>query len=166
MVGTVIVAQHIDDVSRKELQETEEAWQETVASSKVKAFSQVLVSPSARFGYHGLMTTAGLGALAPNTVVLPLWRNDHHDTACSSLSEYVHVMRDAYALGKNVVVACNFEAVVDVEKGWQSLCLFWCRSEQVFKCLNLVLVVPWICSCCLTFLSDLGPNFLVVLWAV
>ncbi len=119
VVGNVIVSEHIDDVSRKQLLETEELWLDAVANYKVKAFSQVLVAPSARFGYHNLMTTAGLGAMTPNTVVLPLWRPDHADTACESLSEYMAVLRDAYALGKNVVVACNFENVAEIEKGME-----------------------------------------------
>jgi potassium/chloride transporter 9 len=38
VVGTVIVSQHLDDVSRKQLQQTEESWLDAVADAKVKGF--------------------------------------------------------------------------------------------------------------------------------
>ena len=111
VVGDVLLASHIDDVSRKQLEAKESEWLDVVADQHIKAFSQVLVAPNARFGYHNLMTTAGLGALSLNTVALPMWDANANDTACDTVAEYVHVMRDAAALGKNVVVACNFDNV-------------------------------------------------------
>lgn len=35
-----------------------------------------------------------------------MWNND--ETLCSSLEEYLSVLRDGHALGKNVIVALNF----------------------------------------------------------
>jgi hypothetical protein len=101
------------------------------------AFSQVLVSPSARFGYHNLMTTSGLGAMTPNTVVLPLFHPEERDTACASLAEYVNVMRDAVMLGKNVVVASGFDNLPDISKGEEKKekkgCFSFCFVFAVFE---------------------------------
>jgi hypothetical protein len=135
VVGDVILAQQLDDVSHKEQEAIEQAWLDRVADSKIKvsfagvvfffsflfkAFSQVLVAPSARFGYHNLMAV-GLGAMTTNTVVLPMWRGDAgaSDTACASLSEYLHVLRDAAGLGRNVVVACGFSGMLDASLAFE-----------------------------------------------
>lgn len=112
VVGDVIVAQNVDDISRKELSARQLAWMDKVADAKVKAFSQILIAPSARFGYHNLVTTSGLGALIPNTVAVPMWGQGN--TACETVAEYLHVLRDAAYMEKNVVIACNFEHVADM----------------------------------------------------
>ena len=41
-----------------------------------KAFPQVVSAPRIRQGYHTLMLTCGLGALTPNTVVMPFFEGE------------------------------------------------------------------------------------------
>lgn len=50
IVGDVIVSETIDEKSNQLLSNLREEWEETVIDSKIKAFSQVVVAPSARFG--------------------------------------------------------------------------------------------------------------------
>ena len=104
--GSVLVAENLDSVARDGLRDLELAWSDRVADKDIKAFSQVVVAPTARFGCHNLMTSAGLGALSCNTVMLPMF--GHETTAFESVTEYLQVLRDAASLEKNIVVACNF----------------------------------------------------------
>ena len=43
-----------------------------IQQCNIKAFPQVSFSPSVSEGLHDIMATSGLGALRPNTVVIPL----------------------------------------------------------------------------------------------
>lgn len=76
-------------MANAELLEAQSAWYSTVIDAKIKAFSHVASAPSARFGYNTLVATGGLGALTPNTVVLPWpWQL----TACASADECVALL--------------------------------------------------------------------------
>ena len=47
-------------------------WVEQIRGSHIKALPKVTIAPSTRLGYQFLMTSAGVGGLDFNTVVLPL----------------------------------------------------------------------------------------------
>ena len=51
-----------------------ESWEAFIAKAHIKAFPQVAVAPTARIAYQNLMLCSGLGAMRPNTVVLPMFR--------------------------------------------------------------------------------------------
>lgn len=120
VVGDVLVSSDpFEAAAVKQLARLQQGWDHCVMDAKIKAFSSAVVAPSARHGYHALATTAGLGALSPNTVVLPWpWTL----TACASAEEYVNVMRDVVLLGKNLAICCNvgpdYEATQHLEPKW------------------------------------------------
>lgn len=106
IVGDVLVDPDttLDAPTLDKLSQAQASMAQLVTDTKIKAFSSVLTAPTARQGYHALTSTAGLGALTPNTVVLPWpWTL----TACASPEEYVQVMRDIVLLGKNLAILCN-----------------------------------------------------------
>lgn len=43
-----------------------------------------------------------------NTVAVPMWKDSDNETRCEDFAEYMSVLRDAQALGKNVILLCNF----------------------------------------------------------
>ena len=51
-------------------------WIEFIEKNEIKAFPQIAVAPTPRIGYENLLLLSGLGAMQPNTVVLPLLRSD------------------------------------------------------------------------------------------
>ena len=71
ILGTVIVGQygrHADEV-----REIRGSWLRFIDQSGIKAFPQLCTAPSARLGFQSLLQMAGLGAMTPNTVVLPMF---------------------------------------------------------------------------------------------
>jgi potassium/chloride transporter 9 len=44
-----------------------------IEESDLKAFPQISIASSSRIGYQNLLLMSGLGALSPNTVVIPMW---------------------------------------------------------------------------------------------
>jgi hypothetical protein len=151
------------------------AWHKECLKGGVKAFPTVIISRSLGEGHTDLIQTAGIGAMEPNTVVLPILRDrtdhilatDASETLLASKSraekrehiamnatfkasvissdlngdvavpelegskmavvreamlrlmteqEYVWLLCDAGRLGKNLLVACNFQDFTILEK--------------------------------------------------
>jgi len=87
-----------------ELEQRRVAWQDRITAQKLKAFPVLTVASSLRAGATALMTGAGLGALAPNTVLLDF------TSFTESRTELEGVIADALVLSKNVVLATNLSA--------------------------------------------------------
>jgi len=97
----------------------------TIEKSGLKAFPLVTKAESMRSGVQTAMMTAGLGALMPNTVVLALYNSNAAAPPPQSddsgelptlatfegAEEYFDTLRDVLSIGKNLVVACNFESI-------------------------------------------------------
>merc|ERR1712129_524570 len=49
-------------------------WIEFIDRNSLKAFPQIAVAKTLRSGYENLILLSGLGAMEPNTIVLPMLR--------------------------------------------------------------------------------------------
>ncbi|OOO14323.1 amino acid permease-associated region [Aspergillus oryzae] len=135
VLGHVIVT---DDFSSAvpEARRQQTAWTKFVENSKVKAFVNIAVSPSAEWGIRNIVLNSGLGGMRPNIVVIDQFRNgqslvetlqprkdsnDRHDGAPESAvddiprpqmscANYVTILEDLlFKLRINVAVAKGFE---------------------------------------------------------
>jgi len=114
---------------REDIQAT---WFEFSEAAQLKAFPSISIAPTLRSGVQNLMMLSGLGALQPNTVVVPFvrkedeplmvpnnWNNiqkfNHPHCTRNFLSErideveYVTILNDILKLKKNIIIGCNFE---------------------------------------------------------
>ncbi|KAE8324862.1 amino acid permease-domain-containing protein [Aspergillus sergii] len=135
VLGHVIVT---DDFSSAvpEARRQQTAWTKFVENSKVKAFVNIAVSPSAEWGIRNIVLNSGLGGMRPNIVVIDQFRNgqslvetlqprkdsnDRRDGAPESAvdgiprpqmscANYVTILEDLlFKLRINVAVAKGFE---------------------------------------------------------
>lgn len=89
----------------------------------VKAVPEVTMSSSIRAGFQQLAMLAGVGALKPNTIVLPFPRSfgfvsDQDSCSLENIggnpafiipSEFLGFIQDVLSLKRNLVLACNFD---------------------------------------------------------
>jgi potassium/chloride transporter 9 len=104
IIGSVVVRPEGTKVSTKDAGELEQrrlAWQDRITAQRLKAFPVLTLATSRRSGATALMTGAGLGALAPNTILLDF------ESFVESREELEGVMADALVLAKNVVLAAH-----------------------------------------------------------
>merc|ERR1719233_608244 len=71
VIGNVIITKNFQE-SAAEGMRHQKAWTQFINQTGVKAFPKTTVAPTVRIGYQNLIMTAGLGAMVPNTIVLPL----------------------------------------------------------------------------------------------
>lgn len=134
VLGRVIVTEDFAGTvprARREYQ----SWTKFVEATKVKAFVNISIAPTAEWGIRNLTLTAGLGGMRPNIVVLDQFRDDvptisspltkvtarsHHsndafectDSDGPSPRSYLTTLEDLlYNLRINVAVARGFEAL-------------------------------------------------------
>eukprot|EP01095_Lingulamoeba_sp_RSL-Kostka_P007243 TRINITY_DN2290_c1_g2_i1.p1 TRINITY_DN2290_c1_g2~~TRINITY_DN2290_c1_g2_i1.p1 ORF type:complete len:912 (+),score=280.72 TRINITY_DN2290_c1_g2_i1:115-2850(+) len=69
IIGNVIVG-HYSDMG-KYIKPYTYKWLDYVTKSKIKAFSEVTLAPSLPVGAQNLILNSGLGAMKPNTIVIP-----------------------------------------------------------------------------------------------
>jgi len=98
IIGTTIIGDFADnvEVTRK----IKEDWVEFVDRNSLKAFPQIAVSNSLRSGYENLILLSGLGAMEPNTIVLPMLRLKQPEKDKSQSKQYQRLSKK----GKNVDV--------------------------------------------------------------
>ncbi|KNC51837.1 amino acid permease [Thecamonas trahens ATCC 50062] len=71
ILGTVVLGEYARHAA--EVKEIKGAWLRFIDQTGIKAFPQICNAPSARLGYQSLLQMSGLGAMTPNTVVLPMY---------------------------------------------------------------------------------------------
>jgi len=71
VIGNVIITKNFQK-SAAEGMRNQRAWRQFINKTGVKAFPKTTVASTVRLGYQNLIMTAGLGAMVPNTIVLPL----------------------------------------------------------------------------------------------
>ncbi|CBK21731.2 uncharacterized protein [Blastocystis hominis] len=115
----------------------ENFWSFFIGHCNVKAFSMVSFAPSAAEGLHNMVSTCGLGALRPNTIVIPLEKERSYGASSSveilhrlkgmtdvdlplvsvplpsqlSDSDYYALINDVMVLQRNIVIAANYEKI-------------------------------------------------------
>eukprot|EP01084_Bolivina_argentea_P100138 179882_1 len=101
------------------------AWIEFIDRNELKAFPQINVAPNMRNGLENLILLSGLGALQPNTVILPILQNDEEEEekvqqqddlvpqspASMDVDEYTQLLRNILAFHKNIIITANFGAI-------------------------------------------------------
>ena len=70
VLGNVVLGSHFNKLT-KTAQRMKAALTEYIRVEKLKAFPAVAVGRSSRSAYQNLLVTSGLGAMSPNTVVVP-----------------------------------------------------------------------------------------------
>ncbi|KAJ3348968.1 hypothetical protein GGF32_005889 [Allomyces javanicus] len=80
-------------------------WTSTVKHMGVKAFVHVDVAPSVRVGAQSILLGAGLGAMKPNVVLLPL------PPADTPSPDFLGILEDACGLDKAIGVLSGFDTV-------------------------------------------------------
>jgi len=111
-------------------------WITWIEEHAYKAFPQVAIGPDLRTCYQNLMLLAGLGAMSPNTVVIPCWKQVDEDLSqqpkivsrrssifktvdqsmmmqiiqqsVTDKTRWVECLQDVLAMRKNIVVTDNF----------------------------------------------------------
>jgi len=71
VIGNVIVSKNFTGTAAI-AQKQQNTWRQFINKAGIKAFAKTAVAPTIRLGYQNLMMMGGLGAMEPNTVVLPL----------------------------------------------------------------------------------------------
>jgi potassium/chloride transporter 9 len=107
-------------------------WINLIKAAKWKAFLDLIIAPSVRLGVQNLVLSAGVGGMKPNTVVIGYYslnkgnKIQEIDTKLpqnvrtqiakfpdevddTTDSDYVSILRDINAAGKNLLIARNFE---------------------------------------------------------
>jgi len=111
-------------------------WINWIEQHEYKAFPQIAIGPDLRNCYQNLMLLAGLGAMSPNTIVIPQWtenpepkgsfsgarRNSvfksmgdakkiqlQKGAASVAKREWIECLYDIITMQKNIVVTTNFE---------------------------------------------------------
>lgn len=122
--GSLFVLGHVlvtEDFSAAvpEARRQQSAWTKFVEYSKVKAFVNIAISPSAEWGLRNVVLNSGLGGMRPNIVVLDQFRRgqslvetlpDSRENSSMSCQSYVTVLEDLlFRLRINVAVAKGFE---------------------------------------------------------
>eukprot|EP00937_MAST-01D_sp_MAST-1D-sp2_P002693 g2693.t1 len=86
-----------------------------IGDAGLAAFPRIALAPSARLGCQNLMLADGLGGMSASSVVVSEWAEGGGGcgggVGASSAAEHVSIMRDALALGKNLLLACNFQRI-------------------------------------------------------
>ena len=118
VLGHVLVTEDFT-AAVPEARRQQSAWTKFVESSKVKAFVNMAVSPSAEWGIRNVVLNAGLGGMRPNIVVIDQFRKGHslvetlnvsQEESAMSCKSYVTVLDDLlFRLRINVAVAKGFE---------------------------------------------------------
>eukprot|EP00164_Ancoracysta_twista_P004589 GFYU01006193.1.p1 GENE.GFYU01006193.1~~GFYU01006193.1.p1 ORF type:complete len:905 (+),score=254.32 GFYU01006193.1:71-2716(+) len=134
--GGLYVMAHMlhGDIEEKgeEYKQLSEKFLDLVDETNIKAFTEVVVTPSFRVGAQNLLMTAGLGGMKVNTVALgfpnlvPVSNPTQREIAYARSSthaknltaspdpiEYVHMISDAIYFEKNIIITRNF---VDLDK--------------------------------------------------
>lgn len=75
VLGHVIVTDDFEN-SVPEARRQQTAWTKFIEYSKVKAFINISVSPSAEWGVRNIVLNSGLGGMRPNIVVIDQYRKD------------------------------------------------------------------------------------------
>ncbi|KAL1858452.1 hypothetical protein Plec18170_002650 [Paecilomyces lecythidis] len=75
VLGHVIVTDDFEN-SVLEARRQQSAWTKFIEYSKVKAFINISVSPSAEWGVRNIVLNSGLGGMRPNIVVIDQYRED------------------------------------------------------------------------------------------
>jgi len=107
-------------------------WIALIKSAKWKAFLDLIIAPSVRLGVQNLVLSAGVGGMKPNTVVVGFYlanKDDRTQEPSKKLPQnvktqiarfpdgvdamtemdYVSILKDINAAGKNLLIARNFE---------------------------------------------------------
>lgn len=74
VLGHVLVTDDFSAVPEARRQQT--AWTKLVEYSKIKAFVNIAVSPTAEWGVRNIVLNSGLGGMRPNIVVIDQFRQD------------------------------------------------------------------------------------------
>lgn len=85
VLGHVIVTEAFSDVV-PETRRQQVAWSKFVEYSKIKAFTNISVAPTAEWGVRNIVLTSGLGGMRPNIVVLDQYRRDQSFAEIFNLS--------------------------------------------------------------------------------
>jgi len=84
VIGNIVITHDFQETAAEALK-NQRAWLKFITKSKIKAFTQTAVAPSFRIGCQNLLMMGGIGALTPNTVVVPLvFDEEGKDKAMSS----------------------------------------------------------------------------------
>jgi len=86
VVGNVVLGEHFDRLTGT-ASRMKKALSDYIYTENLKAFPAVAVGHSARTAYQNLMVMSGLGAMTPNTVVIPYIENLHVEDANTKKQE-------------------------------------------------------------------------------
>eukprot|EP00698_Gefionella_okellyi_P022850 TRINITY_DN764_c0_g2_i1.p1 TRINITY_DN764_c0_g2~~TRINITY_DN764_c0_g2_i1.p1 ORF type:complete len:867 (-),score=166.74 TRINITY_DN764_c0_g2_i1:1017-3617(-) len=129
VIGSIVHGNERD--SLEQCRRLSQAWTDYIEQTDLKAFADVVPGPSVRQGMQSLMLSSGLGGMRPNTVVFGF--NDPADMPTEvtgmdkasvamksfpalrsepgvQIDEYIGMLRDAFSLGKNALVARHFRS--------------------------------------------------------
>jgi len=129
IIGTVLRGD-CSPVQLEALHTMKRGYVDFISKAKIKAFDEVLISPSVLEGTHNLISTAGVGVMKPNTVVfgfpsrlqeisereiniperahIPEFHVARDDNSISAI-EYIDCIKRALLFEKNVLIARNFK---------------------------------------------------------
>ncbi|KAJ5681756.1 uncharacterized protein N7477_001696 [Penicillium maclennaniae] len=91
--GALFVLGHVlvtDDFSAAvpEARRQQTAWTKIVEYSRIKAFVNIAISPSAEWGMRNIVLNSGLGGMRPNIVIIDQFRDDQSLVETFSLSSH------------------------------------------------------------------------------
>ena len=99
IIGTTIIGDFADNV--EVTRRIKQDWVEFVDRNSLKAFPQIAVSNSLRAGYENLILLSGLGAMEPNTIVLPMLRIKQPDNKDKNKSKQYQKLKKRGGKNKN-----------------------------------------------------------------
>lgn len=118
ILGHVLVTEDFT-AAVPEARRQQSAWTKLVEYTKVKAFVNMAVSPSAEWGIRNVVLNSGLGGMRPNIVIIDQFRrgqslvetlNVSREESAMSCKSYVTILDDLlFKLRINVAVAKGFE---------------------------------------------------------
>eukprot|EP01083_Nonionella_stella_P181753 652076_1 len=139
IIGTTFIGDFADNV--QSTRRCKQDWLQFIDRNSLKAFPQIAVSNTLRAGYENLILLSGLGAMEPNTIVLPMLRikkkeeHKHDDeeqeeeekqstVALESLKtlvqlspadmdpvEYVTLCKNILTFNRNIVMTANIHSL-------------------------------------------------------
>jgi len=134
IIGNTMVGDFQDLASTSH--EIRREWINWIEQHQYKAFPQIAIGPDLRSCYQNLMLLAGLGAMSPNTIVIPQWTGSGETSGSLTLQrrnsvfksieaakkiqlkkgaasvqkrEWIECLSDVLVMRKNIVVTTNFE---------------------------------------------------------
>ena len=92
VLGRVIVSQDFANIV-PDVRKEQALWTKFIEVSKVKAFINIAVAPTAEWGVRNVVLNSGLGGMRPNIVVLGQYRKDQAGLITTDMAHRISVKR-------------------------------------------------------------------------